>query len=59
MYFNAQGAPVAISYKSGEEVGGDSCLNLTVTKAYSARYINGYSFVIGAYAGATNTIYLD
>lgn len=59
VYFNAQGAPVAISYKSGEQVDSVNCLNLTVSKAYSARYINGYSFVIGAYAGATNTIYLD
>ena len=59
VYFNAQGAPVAISYKSSEEVDGVNCLNLTVSRAYSARYVNGYSFVVGAYAGATNTIYLD
>ena len=59
VYINSSGVPVAISYKSGEAVDGNSCLNLTVSKAYSARYINGYSLSVGSYGGVANTIYFD
>jgi hypothetical protein len=57
VYFNAQGAPVAISYKSGEEYHGNQVLDLTVSKARNALYLNGYSISVGSYGGVSNTIF--
>ena len=56
VYFNAQGAPLPIDY-TNEEYLGNPVLNLTVTKARNALYVNGYSLAVGSYGGVSNRIY--
>ena len=58
VYFNAQGAPVMIR-NSNEEYLGNPVLDLTVSKARNALYLNGYSLVVGSYGGVSNTIYFS
>lgn len=51
------GKPVAIATIGKPD--GETYLNIKAASAYDAKFINGYSFAIGAYAGTEGVIYLD